>query len=61
MAMSNTITRRSFLKGAALTGAAATVATMAGCDGDTAATNEDGSVKKILRFGQSNAKVGLDM
>ena len=59
--MSNTITRRSFLKGAALTGAAATMATMAGCDGETTATNEDGSVKKILRFGQSNAKVGLDM
>lgn len=38
------------------------VASLAGCDdGSGAATNEDGSVKKILRFGQSNAKQGLDM
>ena len=60
--MSDTITRRGFLKGAALAGAGSVVAGLAGCDdGGAPATNADGSVKKILRFGQSNAKQGLDM
>lgn len=61
--MSDKITRRGFVKGAALAGAASAAAALTGCGGDDSAstTNEDGSVKKILRFGQSNAKLGLDM
>ena len=60
--MSDTITRRGFVKGAALAGASTVAAGLAGCDGEQApATNEDGSVRKILRFGQSNPKLGLDM
>ena len=60
--MSDKITRRGFVKGAALAGAATATAVLAGCGGEEApATNEDGSVKKILRFGQSNPKLGLDM
>ena len=60
--MSDKITRRGFVKGAALAGAATATAALAGCGGEEApATNEDGSVKKILRFGQSNPKLGLDM
>lgn len=60
--MANTMTRRSFLKGAALTGASASAATLAGCGGsDGSPTTDGGTKKKILRFGQTNAKLGLDM
>ncbi|QOY61241.1 ABC transporter substrate-binding protein [Thermophilibacter immobilis] len=60
--MANTMTRRSFLKGAALTGASASAATLAGCGGsDGGSTTDGGAKKKILRFGQTNAKLGLDM
>lgn len=59
--MGDSMTRRSFLKGAALAGSATAVATLAGCDDGGTTTNENGEVKKVLRFGQSNAKLGLDM
>lgn len=59
--MGDTMTRRSFLKGAALAGSATAAATLAGCDDGGTTTNENGEVKKVLRFGQSNAKLGLDM
>lgn len=59
--MGDSMTRRSFLKGAALAGSGAAVATLAGCDDGSTTTNESGEVKKVLRFGQSNAKLGLDM
>lgn len=58
--MSKTITRRGFVGGAAIAAAGA-AAVLTGCDGDSTATNADGSAKKVLRFGQSNAKAGLDM
>lgn len=56
------MTRRSFLKGAALTGASASAVTLAGCGGSNGGSTTDGGTKKkILRFGQTNAKLGLDM
>lgn len=64
MHMSKTMTRRNFLKGGAAAGAGMAAAALAACDSDSdssSGTNEDGSVKKILRFGQSNPKLGLDM
>ena len=56
------MTRRSFLKGSAAAASAATVATLAGCGGgDEGAASDGGAKKKIFYFGQSNAKLGLDM
>ena len=56
------LTRRNFVKGAALAGSAATMLSMAACGGSSdSSTTDTGSKKKVLRFGQSNAKQGLDM
>ena len=55
------VTRRSFVKGSALAGAGAAALGLAACGGSGAATTESGDKKKILRFGQANAKEGMDM
>lgn len=57
----NTMTRRNFVAGSALAAGAATMLTACGGSDDSSSTNSDGSKKKILRWGQSNAKLGLDM
>lgn len=54
--MTSSISRRSFLKGSVATATAASLAACGGSDGDSA----DGS-KKIVRWGQGNPKLGLDM
>ncbi len=58
--MMQSVSRRNFLKGGL---AAASVAGLAACgsSSDSGSTNSDGSKKKVLRWGQSNAKLGLDM
>ena len=55
------LTRRNFVKGAAVAGSAATMLSMAACGGSDSSTTDGGEKKKVLRFGQSNAKLGLDM
>ena len=57
------LTRRNFVKGAAAAGSAATMLSMAACggSGSDSSTTDGGEKKKVLRFGQSNAKLGLDM
>ncbi len=55
------VTRRSFLKGSALAGAGAAALGLAACGGSGTATTDSGDKKKILHFGQSNAKEGMDM
>lgn len=56
------MTRRNFLKGAGASAAALSLAACGGSDsGDDASAASDGSVKKVLRFAQSNPKLGLDM
>lgn len=56
------VTRRSFLKGSAAAGASAAALGLAACGGSSdSASSGSGETKKILRFGQSNAKEGLDM
>ena len=55
------VTRRSFVKGSALAGAGAAALGLAASGGSGAATTESGDKKKILRFGQANAKEGMDM
>lgn len=56
------VTRRSFLKGSAAAGASAAALGLAACGGSSdSASSDSGETKKILRFGQSNAKEGLDM
>ncbi len=57
------LTRRNFVKGAAVAGSAATMLSMAACggSGSDSSTTDGGEKKKVLRFGQSNAKLGLDM
>lgn len=60
--MNNNLTRRSFVKGAAATGATAAALGLAACGGSSdSSSSSDGSAKKILYFGQANAKQGLDM
>lgn len=67
--MSNNLTRRNFLKGSAAAAGTAAVASLAACGGGSDTSSDAGSdssaeapaKKKILRFGQSNAKQGLDM
>ena len=56
--MTNSISRRNFLKGSVATAAVASLAACGGSDGGDAA---DGSKKKIVRWGQGNPKLGLDM
>ena len=58
--MENPLSRRSFLKGSAVATAGVAASSMlSACGGGSAAQGEN--VKKVLRFGQSNAKQGLDM
>lgn len=58
--MEKSLSRRSFLKASAVTaGGAAASSMLAACGGSDASA--DGSKKKILKFGQGNAKQGLDM
>lgn len=58
------LTRRSFLKGSAFVGAGAAMMGLAGCggsgDGGSGSASGEGK-KKILRYGQVNAKLGIDM
>ena len=56
--MTSSISRRNFLKGSVATAAVASLAACGGSDGGDAA---DGSKKKIVRWGQGNPKLGLDM
>ena len=57
--MTNAISRRNFLKGSVATAA---VASLAACGSSSDASSSDGGAKKkVLRWGQSNAKLGLDM
>ena len=56
--MTNSISRRNFLKGSVATAAVASLAACGGSDGGDAT---DGSKKKIVRWGQGNPKLGLDM
>lgn len=57
--MMENLTRRSFLKASALTaGGTAATAALAACGGNTASPE---SARKVLKFGQANAKQGLDM
>ena len=56
--MTSSISRRKFLKGSVATAAVASLAACGGSDGGDAA---DGSKKKIVRWGQGNPKLGLDM
>ena len=59
------LTRRDFLKGSAVAGASAAAMSLAACGGSSSgsaagsAASED--KPKVLRFGQTNAKQGLDM
>lgn len=55
--MTSSISRRNFLKGSVAT---ATVASLAACGGSVGGDSADGS-KKIVRWGQGNPKLGLDM
>ena len=52
--MTNVISRRNFLKGSVATAA---VASLAACG----SSSDGGAKKKVLRWGQPNAKLGLDM
>ena len=56
--MTNSISRRNFLKGGVATAAVASLAACGGSDGSDAG---DGTKKKIVRWGQGNPKLGLDM
>lgn len=56
----NNVSRRSFLAGTGVAAATA-AATLAGCGGSSSSSSSEGGKKKILRWGQSNAKLGLDM
>ena len=52
------VSRRSFLKGAGVVAGTVAVAGLAGCGGSEA---DASSTEKVLKFGQSNPKLGLDM
>lgn len=57
--MMQSVSRRTFLKGGL---AAASVAGLVACGSSSdASSSSDGAKKKVLRWGQSNAKLGLDM
>ena len=57
--MTNVISRRNFLKGSVATAAVASLAACGSSSDD--ASSDGGAKKKVLRWGQSNAKLGLDM
>ena len=57
MTVTSSISRRNFLKGNVATTA---VASLAACGGSDGGDSADGS-KKIVRWGQGNPKLGLDM
>lgn len=55
------VSRRGFLKGMALAGSGVAATALTACGGSDSSSSDSGSKKKILRFGQANAKQGLDM
>lgn len=57
MTMTSSISRRNFLKGSVATAAAS----LAACGGSDGGDSADGSKKRIVRWGQGNPKLGLDM
>ena len=57
--MTNVISRRNFLKGSVATAAVASLAACGSSSDD--ASSDGGAKKKVLRWGQPNAKLGLDM
>lgn len=56
--MTSSISRRNFLNGSVATAA---VVLLAACDDSDGGDSADGSKKKIVRWGQGNPKLGLDM
>ena len=59
--MSENISRRGFVKASALAGASAMLAACGNTASSDASSASDGAAKKVLLFGQSNPKEGLDM
>ncbi len=55
------ISRRGFVKSGAGVAGMAVVASLAGCAGSDSGTSTASDKKKVLRFGQKNPKLGLDM
>ena len=56
------MSRRSFVQGTGVAAGAMAAFGLVGCGGSSSSTtDENGNKKKILRFGQANAKIGLDM
>ena len=58
--VSTCVSRRTFIKGAGVAAGAVAATGLVGCGGNDGGS-ADGSAKKVLRFGQGNAKLGLDM
>ena len=58
--VSTCVSRRTFIKGAGVAAGAVAATGLVGCAGNDGGS-ADGSAKKVLRFGQGNAKLGLDM
>ncbi len=56
--MMESISRRNFVKGGL---ASAAAVALAACGGSEGSSSQSGPTKKVLRWGQSNAKLGLDM
>ena len=54
------LTRRGFVKGVSLAGAGTAMLTLAACGGSDS-NSDSSSQEKVLKFGQANAKQGLDM
>ena len=59
MTMTSSISRRNFLKGSVATAAVASLAACGSSSDD--ASSDGGAKKKVLRWGQPNDKLGLDM
>ena len=58
--VSTCVSRRTFIKGSGVAAGAVAATGLVGCAGNDGGS-ADGSAKKVLRFGQGNAKLGLDM
>lgn len=56
--MANFVSRRQFLQGSALAASGVAAMSLVGCGGSG---DDGGDKKKVFRFGQANAKEGLDM
>ncbi|MGE9910620.1 ABC transporter substrate-binding protein [Atopobiaceae bacterium SGI.236] len=56
--MANFVSRRQFLQGSALAASGVAAMSLVGCGGSG---DDGGGKKKVFRFGQANAKEGLDM